>query len=370
MNNNKLMMRNRFFIQVASLLLFLNILAAKAMVKEPDRVTKKRSISAFPILIYDSDIGIGFGGKGVVKNHYHRDESFDLMIFFSTKGEQKYSFIFSCPDIEIRRGEKYDLALDVKLEFNKLLKSNFFGIGNSTINNEFQFPKESSKLEITLSRAFSKSLVAELFFRTYHFSIYGYNPAWGTLNTSISGVGESGISSVSLKLLYDTRDSHINAKNGVRVGVTADRAFRFPGTHFSFSKIRLESNYYRQLFGWKPVMAFRIWMEGIQGEAPFYELCRIGDGWTARGYKADRFIDKTMMLSTLEYRVPLFRKIGSVIFIDAGRVWPSVSKWSFTNWHANVGVGLRYYLENFVARFDVGFSSEGTRIFFNFGHVF
>jgi hypothetical protein len=34
------------------------------------------------------------------------------------------------------------------------------------------------------------------------------------------------------------------------------------------------------------------------------------------------------------------------------------------------GWGLRFYLPDFVARFDMGFSKEGTGIYFNFGHIF
>jgi len=36
----------------------------------------------------------------------------------------------------------------------------------------------------------------------------------------------------------------------------------------------------------------------------------------------------------------------------------------------NIGWGLRYYLQNFVVRFDMGFSDEGMGIYFNFGHAF
>ena len=43
--------------------------------------TRQRSISVFPILMYDSDIGFGFGGKGVVKNQFHKNESLDLILF-------------------------------------------------------------------------------------------------------------------------------------------------------------------------------------------------------------------------------------------------------------------------------------------------
>ena len=56
--------------------------------------------------------------------------------------------------------------------------------------------------------------------------------------------------------------------------------------------------------------------------------------------------------------------------MDTGRVTESLGTLTLSDWHFNVGWGLRYYLTTFIARFDMGISHEGMRIFFNFGHVF
>jgi hypothetical protein len=62
--------------------------------------------------------------------------------------------------------------------------------------------------------------------------------------------------------------------------------------------------------------------------------------------------------------------MGGNVFLDAGRVWPSLSGASLDKIAVDVGWGLRYYLRNFVARFDMGLSREGEGIYFNFGHIF
>ena len=86
---------------------------------------KELSWSVFPIVIYNSDVGFGFGGRGVIKNIYSREESFDLILFGSTRGEQWYAFTFSIPDFELRQGKLYPFSFDLKIEYNKKLKSNF-----------------------------------------------------------------------------------------------------------------------------------------------------------------------------------------------------------------------------------------------------
>jgi outer membrane protein assembly factor BamA len=79
---------------------------------------------------------------------------------------------------------------------------------------------------------------------------------------------------------------------------------------------------------------------------------------------------KGKWLVNAEYRFPLWKKLGGNLLLDAGSVWTSFSEMFQSAVKVNAGWGLRYYLENFVVRFDMGFSQEGIGIYFNFGHIF
>jgi outer membrane protein assembly factor BamA len=328
------------------------------------------SWSAFPVVMYDSDIGLGIGGKGILKNRFRGDESFDLILFGSSKGEQWTVFTFSIPDFEIRQGKRYPLAFDLSVEYDKLLKSNFFGIGNASRDNKFQFPREFVKIEADFGRAFTERLIAQTGFRYARYSSYRYDPEWGTISSATPGSGKTSVAGFFAKFRLDTRDSQINPIKGMRIELQAEKTARVLGTDWSYGRARLEFGMYRRIFGTRSVIAARFWAQQIDGDAPYTELSRIGDSWTGRGYKADRFLDKAMALASIEARIPIFGRIGGVLFTDAGRVWPALSRFGWTDWHADWGLGLRYDLENFVVRFDAGFSPEGTRIFFNFGQVF
>ena len=347
------------------LVLFYDMVLASNVQKKEHRF----SYSAFPILMYDSDIGFGFGGKGTVKNIYRRDESFDLILFHSTKGEQWYVFTFSIPDFEIRQGEVYPLALDFRVEYDKRIRSNFFGIGNNSPDNDLQFTKEFSKLELTLSSAFTPRLIGEFGYRFTVYSVYGYNPTWGTITAQTPGAGESLVSLLTGRIRWDSRDSRIHPRRGFRAFYALEYNPPALGGDWDFVKHRLEISGYRSMHR-NHILAARLWLQTVRGSTPYTEMSKIGDSWTARGYKADRFLDKAMILNSLEYRFPLYKKLGGVLFTDAGRVFPGLTKFSFASWHSNWGLGLRYYLTNFVVRMDVGKSNEGTRLFFNFGHVF
>jgi outer membrane protein insertion porin family len=151
--------------------------------------------------------------------------------------------------------------------------------------------------------------------------------------------------------------------------LASEFASRFAGGDWDFKKYRLETSAYLSLLQ-NHILAARLWAQHVSGAAPYLEMSKIGDSWTARGYKADRFLDKAMALASVEYRYPIYKKLGGVLFTDAGRVWPGMADFGLADWHANWGLGLRYYLADFVTRFDVGISREGTRISFQFGQVF
>src|SRR5512135_1187598 len=82
----------------------LGLLAAGLMAQEPSDAIPPgsyRSFSPFPILMFDSDIGFGYGGRVKFVDYLGNKESLDLILFNSTRGERWYVFTFSIPDLEI-----------------------------------------------------------------------------------------------------------------------------------------------------------------------------------------------------------------------------------------------------------------------------
>lgn len=301
---------------------------------------------------------------------YRQRTSFDVMTFASTEGEQRYAFAFSIPDAEMRQGTQFGLALDVVLDFDKLAKSNYFGIGNMTQDNDHQFPRESLKSSSLVSWSISRRLIGGAGIRVAHYVAYDYELSWQTITGETPGACLNEVLATSVFLRFDTRDSWINPRRGIKIELQVERGLNSGFADWDFWKTRLEVSGYQRLLGRSHILAGRLWLQQIDGKVPYQELSKVGDGWTARGYKADRFLDKAMALASAEYRFPIYEKLGGVFFTDTGRVWPRLRVADFDRWHSDVGGGLRYYLANFVARLDSGTSREGTRIFFNFGQVF
>ncbi|MEW6456813.1 MAG: BamA/TamA family outer membrane protein [Acidobacteriota bacterium] len=335
--------------------------------------TKKITWSAFPILMYDSDIGFGYGGKGIIKNIFKKDESFDLILFNSTKGEHWYVFTFSIPDFEIRQRKAYPLSFDLKIEYDRILKDNFFGLGiDSKKADHIIFTKEWTTVQFTLGRGFTENFFAEISYNLKNISYLNIEKDNRGLTDILKEVGSRSSPFISFNIRYDTSDSQIHPLEGLRLALIFDLSNKsFGNKNFSFNKITLDFRKYTSIFKRKGVFAFRLLFQTINGsKIPIFEYGTLGGGSTMRGFILNRFADKKRILSNIEYRFPIWKKIGGNILLDAGNLSPNLREINWNKWKYNLGAGLRYYLQNFVVRFDMGLSPEGTRIYFNFGHLF
>ena len=335
----------------------------------------KKSLSVFPFLMYDTDIGIGYGGRAKFVNYLSKKESFDFTVFNSSKGERWYVFAFSIPDIEIRQGKRYPISFDLKAEYYKFLKCSFYGTGaDSKKEDETVFTFEKKELQIKIGRGFTPSFVAEVHYVLKEVNYFNVEEE-KTFTETIKIIGEKFSPYATFFIRFDTSDSQIHPTRGFRLLFQNDLASSFLGNkNARYYRFTLDLRKYIRIFGQRDVLAFRTLIQKISGKKiPLFEMPVLGghsEMTAMRGYALNRFIDKGKFLINGEYRFPIWKKLGGNVFMDGGLIWPSWSKIRVNKAVVDFGWGLRYYLQNFVVRFDMGFSEEGTRIYFNFGHIF
>ncbi len=356
--------------------LLLGLLAVPA---RPDPPADRRlSWSAFPIVMYDTDIGFGYGGKGRVVNLFRRNESLDLILFNSTKGERWYVFSFSIPDTEIRQGKRYGLAFDLRAEYDKYIKYYFYGIGPDSVklgdglNSYASYLKE--ELALTFGRGFSPVFVVEAAYVLRQYKTFNVAPGL-PYTALLAAEGKKFSPYASLTMRYDTSDSQIHPTRGVRFLLENDLAGPAVANRAgTFYRLTLDLRSYNRVLFPKTILAVRGVVQQVTGSSiPLWELSALGGGSTAsamRGFSLNRFMDKGKFLAAAELRFPIWKRIGGNVFGEGGLVWPSWRRIELGKAVFDAGLGLRYYLANFVVRADVGFSREGMGLYFNFGHLF
>src|SRR5262249_4576058 len=82
---------------------------------------------------------------------------------------------------------------------------------------------------------------------------------------------------------------------------------------------------------------------GAVDEVPFSDLPRLGGALLLRGYPWDRFRDRIAALGSLEYQWDLSDRITMSLFVDAGRVYPSLADLTFDDMRVGFGTGLQMH---------------------------
>ncbi|HEX9007165.1 MAG TPA: BamA/TamA family outer membrane protein [Bacteroidota bacterium] len=327
-------------------------------------------VEPFPILSYDTDAGFGYGGKVVARNQLGLRESFDLTLFNSSRGERWYRFAFSLPDAELRQGSPYPAAVDVVLDYDKWISNSFFGLGDGSPFSAREFyTKEPLDLSAAVSRGFSSVLVGQagLRFRAVRNSGFEEVSRLRALPPQTNG-SRIDYLSVFLSVRHDTRNSVIDPSKGTVLQGDVERTV---GGDLSFTRWGAWLQGYTRLPLADIVAAARLgFVTAIGDSLPVQVLPSVGGGNTVRGVPLDRFLDRAGAVANVELRIPLLWRFRGVLGLDAGRVAGRLAAMSLARWSVNPVVGLRFHMETFVVRLDVGLGAQTTGFYLNFGQLF
>jgi outer membrane protein assembly factor BamA len=336
-----------------------------------DRDTTGAIIEPFPILSYDSDTGFGVGAKVVFRNQLGARESFDITAFTSTRGERWYRLAVSFPDGELRHGTEYPLAVDLVVDYDKMISNRYYGIGNdSRFGDREQYTKEPFDASLAFSRGFSSVFVGQLGVRFRAIRNSDFESASKLVHVPDAD-GRASYTSLFAMARYDSRNSTVNPSTGaVLEGDYEIAPDGFPG-HTSLTKYGATVQGYMPLFTPALVLAGRFALSSVEGgSVPPQFLQSIGGNATLRGSTQDRYLDRAFAVLNGELRFPIYRRLAGVAGVDLGRVWPSMTQMGLSGWSMNPAAGLRVIMETFVVRLDVGLGQESTGVYFNFGQLF
>ncbi len=189
------------------------------------------------------------------------------------------------------------------------------------------------------------------------------------------------LTSLTLGLTNDFRNSTTNATRGHMSSLTAEVAGSFLGGDTHFQKLWAEHRRYFPVRDGKDVIAVRLAGGTTFGDLPLFEAYSVGGANTLRGYEEDRYRGEHMLMGSVEYRHPVNDTLAVVGFVDVGSAFggrfPTVvpgfevpAENSDFEAHAGVGVGMRVETPLGPLRLDFGWGEDGNQAHFSFGHAF
>lgn len=349
--------------------------------------TARAGIELFPILSYDTDAGLGYGAKAFFYDQLNTRESFDIILFNSTKGEQWYKFVFSTPDFESRQGTEFPLALDITMEYDKWKNYNLYYYnleveGTNSADQQIEFKDqciyELVETKIFLSRAFKKDLIGSFGLKLSSISTYDYRR--DTILTSPENVENKYQEAPSVKYLsvnlnakWDTRNSYINPSAGLVLEIELEYTPDILKDNSTFFRQAFIVRYFKEIFFKNLILASRA-MEQVliseSGSSQFLAI-PIGGSNTLRGVPIDKFRFYSALLFNNELRFPIWWRFGGIAGLDIGYgsnkdLYPEDA----IDWIVNPVVGLRFFMDNFIVRADVGFYKNDIGFYLNFGHIY
>jgi endonuclease/exonuclease/phosphatase family metal-dependent hydrolase len=331
------------------------------------------TLEPFPIVSYDTDAGFGLGVKAFALNFLRLSESFDLLLFGTSRGERWGRGVFSIPDFELRQGKVYPLAVDLTVDYDKWIHNSFFGIGNGSLFEDREYyTRTPLDVSVTFGRGFTGSLVAQAGIRYLTVENSGFEPGSSLEQLAPEqNRGRATATSLFASVRSDSRDSYISPSSGLVTLLDLEFALRAGGGNVAFTRVGGWFQGYFRPFVTRLVVAGRFGLQGLVGDdLPVQILLPIGGNKTVRGAVQDRYLDKVSAVANIEARFPIVWRFGGVLGFDAGKVWHSLDELDIQRWSSNPVAGLRFSMETYVVRLDVGLGKETTGFYLNFGQVF
>ena len=186
-----------------------------------------------------------------------------------------------------------------------------------------------------------------------------------------TGAGSGRRSALSLDAGRSTTDKVLDAKRGYAASLHVEQAGKFLSGDFNYYEISGEGRYYLSL-GNLAVVAVRARAGLIDGtgateadSVPFYKRYFLGGSTNLRGWGRFDVAPLTeggqpiggysfTVLST-ELRVPIWRNLSGVLFLDGGNVWENPWDFNYDDLRYDIGPGLRYNTPIGPIRADLGY---------------
>ena len=177
---------------------------------------------------------------------------------------------------------------------------------------------------------------------------------------------------IGLSLQYDTRDFILNPRKGIFFSV---REMVYPKILGSYDKTLLATtvqfNAYHRAWN-NAVIGYDLYGKFNSSSAPWSLREELGsETRRMRGYYSGRYIDCSQIVSQIELRQHIMKRVGCVAWVGAGSVFPSLKKFDFGKILPNYGVGLRIEIKHNVnMRIDYGFGKQTGGFVFQMAEAF
>lgn len=333
--------------------------------------TKNFKITAFPVVYYLPETGLGFGGLGVATFRFKdelpetRPSTIQVGLTYTTKGQ----FLFFAPFELYADEERWRFVGE--LGYYKYFY-NFYGEGDDSKQEDLEtYDAVFPRFRLSVLREVAPNFSIGLGYEYDGFNTIKIAENGILENSDVIGKEGGTISNLGILAFYDTRDNIFTPSKGFFIQGSMFFSSKTIGSSFSYNKFEVDARYYQQIKG-KHILATNLFIANSSSGTPFLSLNYLGTKRT-RGHDNRRFQDHAEVSLAMEYRFPITGRFGGVFFGSSGTVSPNVEAAFSSSFKNTVGTGLRYIMnkkEGTRLRADYGFSKEGGNFYLTIKEAF
>ena len=341
-----------------------NAIASDTLNVEKDTLKKnKPKLTAFPLLFFSPDTKLGGGAAGLYTFNFKGDSlnARPSSLTFGFAYTQLNQMLLWMPYQLFLKNRKYWLYGE--LGYFKYV-FNYFGTGNNFSTDYIEkYDATFPRLRVNALQKVRKNMYAGIRYVYDDFNISPRDSNASLATDKPTGYTGGRVSGFGVLANYDSRDNIFFPTKGFLLETMLYTEQKFTGSNFSYSRISFDASKYISLFK-THVLAINGVGVFMNGDVPFHQMAMIGGTKKLRGYFEGKYRDKNLMLLQTEYRVPLFWRIGAVVFGGYGVVANKIENFSVNNLRYNYGGGLRIMLDtkqkvNIRLDYGLGYKSSG-----------
>lgn len=325
-----------------------------------------------PKLTYSEDRGLGAGAHLYYPFRLPGSDAsmpacaFRLLGRVTVKGQ-----VDSEIEADLRFGSVWRLR--AKLSYVDLAE-HFYGIGPATPSSAKEvYRPQRLRSYLEVSRPVIEHLALGARLEYENVLLRDLDPDGQLARIDLRGTARRTVGALGLLASWDSRDNAAFPRHGMLI-----EGFFLPfhealGSDYDFDNHNLDLRAYFPLPNGN-AFATQLFYYAVRGEPPFWRYASLGGREHTRGYRKDRYLDRTLVAFQGELRFGLFGRLGATAFAGLGDVSPRLSLLELEHMKATVGGGLRVRLGSHdrgaTARLDVGFGGPTPELYLTFGEAF
>ncbi len=348
--------------------------AANGQAPKKDSSSLRDHLLVLPVIARSIETNWSFGSaiSGTFhinkKDSTERTSNLQSLVLYSLKKQ----FVAAVNGTIYFPGEKYILNQQLSYSF---FPDKFWGLGRGAPDSSVEsYTYRQFYIYLHGQRLVAKHIYVGLLYEYQRLFKVNYTAGGLFDKENVTGRNSYHVSGLGASFTYDTRNDAFAPDKGVFLQGYFNHFAPVFGSDFRYTNYVLDVRSFIKTYK-KQVLALQAYAFLNTGDVPLRSLASFGGSNSMRGYYDGRYRDKDQVVLQAEYRMPVYRRLGAVVFGGLGNVGHGNDFLSTVDLKYAYGGGLRIALtssEKLNLRLDYGIAAGGRSkgLYFQLGEAF